>query len=68
MRYSRLSPADERASPADGYMSMRPWVRLCGHGDAWAWRSLVMGMGMSVMGRAGYGHGLAWGMGRPCGW
>ena len=30
---------------------------------AWAWRSLVMGMGMSVMGRAGYGRGRAWGHG-----
>ena len=45
------------------------WV--CAHGQGYAvmgrqaWRSLVIGMGMSVMGRAGYGRGLAWGMGRP---
>ena len=30
--------------------------RLCGHGDAWAWRSLVMG-------QAAYGRGRAWGHG-----
>ena len=54
LAWFRLSPADERASPADGHMSMRQWVGYAvigmhGHGarhGSWvlAWRSLVMGM------------------------
>ena len=41
--------------------------RLCGHGEAWAWRSLVMGMGMRSMGgwlwaRACVGHGASVGV------
>lgn len=48
---------------ADGHMSMRPWVGYAVMGK----RLWVMGMAC-VLWVAGYGRGLAWGMGRPRGW
>jgi hypothetical protein len=46
-------------------MSMRPAVGYaCGHGQAWAWRSLVMGHGHAWHGWLAMGAGVrgAWGV------
>ena len=68
LAWFRLSPADERASPADGNMSMRQWVGYAvighwhGHGvrSSWVW-ACVLWAGW-LWARACVGHGASVGV------